>query len=189
MANLTFYFAPITCARVTLIALEEIGAPYNLRLVNIMGGEQLTPDYLAIYPDAKLLPLGNGIFEDAVVQSDLNFMSSGMHPLITRLCRSQFFCTVPGGPESVHAIAADLLRFNLPSIDERLSKAQYWYGESWSIMDAYLDWLWFRITSTRFDVSPYVHFARHYAAGNERPSARRAEQHGAAAVASLVVAA
>ncbi|HEU0035001.1 MAG TPA: glutathione binding-like protein [Kofleriaceae bacterium] len=37
-----------------LIALEELGIPYDLRWINIGKGEQKTPEYLAINPNNKI---------------------------------------------------------------------------------------------------------------------------------------
>lgn len=218
MTDLIFYYAPVTCARVALVALEEVGAPYNLRLVDLRRHEQSSPGYLAVnpkgkvpallvdgrlltetpamliwlastFPDAALLPLGGGAFEDALVQSDLNFASSGLHPLVTRLCRSQFFSDAPGGPESVYAMAEPAMHANFRLVEERLARGRWWYGDRWSMMDVYLDWIWDRVGDTAFDRSPYVEFARHARDLATRPSVRRANERGAAATAALAAAA
>lgn len=41
----TLCFAPQTCARVPLMALEEAGAAYQLKLVQLSKGEHKRPDY------------------------------------------------------------------------------------------------------------------------------------------------
>jgi len=50
---MTLYFAPDTCARVPLIALEEIGHPYSLEVVAFMKGQHRSPEYLALNPKGK----------------------------------------------------------------------------------------------------------------------------------------
>lgn len=59
-----------------LIALEELGLPYDLRWINIGKGDQKTPEYLAINPNNKIPairdPEGNGgkpleVFESGAV--------------------------------------------------------------------------------------------------------------------------
>jgi glutathione S-transferase len=45
--NMTLYFAPGTCARVPLIALEETGAPFDTRVIAFMRGDHRSPDFLA----------------------------------------------------------------------------------------------------------------------------------------------
>ena len=218
MTELIFYYAPITCARIVMAALEEVGAPYELRLVDLRRNEQSSPGYLAVnpkgkvpallvdgrlltetpamliwlastFPDAALLPLGRGAFEEALVQSDLNFASSGLHPLVTRLCRPQFFCDVPGGPERVYAMAASAMHASFRLVEERLGQGRWWYGDRWSMMDVYLDWIWERVGSTAFDKSAYVHFARHARDVATRPSVRSASRRGEAASAALAAAA
>ena len=133
------------------------------------------------FPATALLPLGNGDFADALVQADLTYVSAGLHPIVTRMCRPQVFCDVPGGPESVHAIAADAMAQNLAVVEDRLANGPWWYGETWSIMDAYIGWIRYRVASTPFDLSAYPHLARHSRDMAARPSILRAERRGAEA--------
>ena len=50
----TLYFAPGTCARVALTALEEVGQPFETRLIAFMAGDHRSPDFLAINPAGKV---------------------------------------------------------------------------------------------------------------------------------------
>ena len=52
--KLALYFAPGACSRVPLIALEEIGQPFDGHLVTFMKGEHRAPDYLALNPAGKV---------------------------------------------------------------------------------------------------------------------------------------
>ncbi len=52
--KITFYHAPNTRSSITLTLLEEIGAPYDLKLLNIKAGEQRQPAYLAVNPMGKV---------------------------------------------------------------------------------------------------------------------------------------
>jgi len=54
MTALTLYFAPDSCARVPLIALEEIGAPYRIEVVAFMSGQHRSAEYLALNPKGKV---------------------------------------------------------------------------------------------------------------------------------------
>jgi glutathione S-transferase len=49
-----FYHAPQSRSSATLALLEELGAPYELHLVNIKAGEQRRGSYLAINPLGKV---------------------------------------------------------------------------------------------------------------------------------------
>lgn len=52
--NLTFYHAPKSRSTATLILLEELNAPYELRVLDTNKGEQRAPIYLAINPMGKV---------------------------------------------------------------------------------------------------------------------------------------
>lgn len=62
--DLTFFHAPHTRSSGVLILLEELGAEYTLRLLNMKAGEQREAAYLAINPMGKVPALLHG---DALV--------------------------------------------------------------------------------------------------------------------------
>jgi len=105
---LTFYFSPGSSAMATHIALHEVGAPFEPRLVLLYKGENRAPEYLALnpegkvptltidgrvltevaatlyylarrYPEAGLFPAGD-IDAEAEVVSWMSFVASTLHP-------------------------------------------------------------------------------------------------------------
>ena len=64
MANLTLYHASPSRSSIILWMLEEIGQPYDIKLLSLSKGENLKPDYLAINPMGKVPALRHG---DAVI--------------------------------------------------------------------------------------------------------------------------
>jgi glutathione S-transferase len=60
MAKLTLYHAAPSRSSVTRWMLEEIGAPYDVKLLSLSKGENRTPDYLAINPMGKVPALKHG---------------------------------------------------------------------------------------------------------------------------------
>ena len=60
MATLTLYHAAPSRSSVTLWMLEELGHPYDVKLINLQAGENLKPDYLAINPMGKVPALKHG---------------------------------------------------------------------------------------------------------------------------------
>ena len=54
MPKLTLYHASPSRSAITLWMLEETGAPYDLKLLNLAENEQTKPDYLAINPMGKV---------------------------------------------------------------------------------------------------------------------------------------
>lgn len=67
------YTAPTPNGHKVSIALEELGLPYEVRVVNILGGDQRKPDYLALNPNGRIPTLvdrdndGFAIFESGAI--------------------------------------------------------------------------------------------------------------------------
>ena len=83
--HFTFFHSPNTRSSGTLVLLEEIGAPYDLQVVNMKAGDQRRPAYLAINSMGKVPAIKHGdalITEQAAVYlylADL-FPESGLAP-------------------------------------------------------------------------------------------------------------
>ena len=58
--KLTFYHSPNTRSSGALILLEELGAPFELRVLNMKAGEQRQPAYLAVNPMGKVPAVTHG---------------------------------------------------------------------------------------------------------------------------------
>ena len=54
MTDLTLFFAPDSCARVSMIALEETEHPYKTELIAFMRGDHRSPRYLALNPKGRV---------------------------------------------------------------------------------------------------------------------------------------
>lgn len=202
-ATPVLYFAPQTCARVTLTALEEIGRPFETRLIAFRAGEHRSDAYLAVhpsgkvpaldtghgivtqngaillylarvYPAADLLPLSDNPLAEAASVSALFRLSSDLHPLVTRFVLPGMILASPEAASQVRAKADEVLRQQLRPIASQLREQIWLMGERWSILDAYLAWIWFRITGAGFDPSDFPDIAAHYARASGRPSAKAA---------------
>lgn len=200
---LELHFAPGSCARVSLIALEEIGCPYDLRTVRFMKGKHRTPEYLAInpagkvpalvadgvalaqtpailaylarcFPEAGLLPLTGDAMGDAQIAARLSWFSGDLHPLVTRIRMPQFFCDLDGGPAQVREKGVAGMRLQLAGLETALLGQPWVMGATWSALDAYLFWVWFRITGAGFPGDDFPGIASHHARMQNRPSVQRA---------------
>src|SRR5512139_1363222 len=60
MANLTLYHASPSRSSIVLWMLEELGQPYDIKLLKLSEGDNLKPDYLAINPMGKVPALKHG---------------------------------------------------------------------------------------------------------------------------------
>ncbi|QNE07333.1 glutathione S-transferase family protein [Croceicoccus marinus] len=217
--NPTLYFAPQTCARVSLTALEEIGKPFDTRLIAFLAAEHRAPDFLAINPsgkvpalvteggilvqngailhylaltrpEAKLLPRVDDPLRQAQVLSWLFRCSSDLHPLVSRYVLPQFATANPDDADGIRAKGAELLQAQLQPIDDLLRGREWVLDEGWSIIDAYLSWIWFRISGAGFGGFGFGQaclpaIAAHHARASERPSAIAALRHEARAQAEL----
>ena len=197
------FTAPNTCARVPTIALEEIGLPFQTRLIRFMRNEHTSESFRAInpkgrvpallcngqaltenvailrflarrHPCAKLLPSVSSDLDDARQIADLSYCSATLHPIVTRIRIPTFFAEDAAAQADVwrRAVAAMAVQFTL--VERRLSEGEWWYGSDWSIMDAYLNWCWFRVTGAGFDPTPFPGFAAHAERIAGRPSVQRA---------------
>lgn len=210
----TLYFAPSTCARVTLTALEEIGKPFETKLIAFMAGEHRKPDFLAVNPQGKvpaldtgngvltqngaillylvrskpeadLLPLTGDALNDAKVTSALFRISADLHPLVTRFVLPGMMTASPEDALPIREKALEVLLQQLHPIAAQLDRQSWFMGDDWSILDAYLAWIWFRITGAGFDAAAFPEIAAHYERAGERPSAKAALAHEEKARAEL----
>jgi glutathione S-transferase len=201
MSAITLYWYPGTCARVALVALEEIGAPFDVHVVDRDGGEDrgaayraLNPKgkvptlvidgrpitenpaiqtYLArLHPEAGLLPTGDLAVEiDAL--STMVWFAAGVHPMITRLRLPRLFSDNAEAFDGIRAVARRQLEDAFAILERRLTDQPWLYG-GWSIVDAYMLWLWFRATGSGMDGSPFPRCADHCRRTEQRPSVVRA---------------
>lgn len=210
MPDLKLFVAPGSCARVPTIALEEIGVAFDTELVRTAAGQQKTPEYLAInpkgkvpvlvidgvplsenvailswlnrtFPDAGLLPATTDTFEAAQQISDLAFFSGTVHPHVTRVAMPmKFIADAELSFDIVRAQGIADINPVMAMINERLSDRAWWYGETWSIVDAYLFWTWWRIGVIGYPQEAFPHLIDHAARIQQRPSVARAMAREAA---------
>lgn len=201
MAPARLHYVPGACSRVTHIALEEIGEPFELQLIKRAAGDHRSESYRALNPKGKVPTLeidGRVLTENPAIQTYLDrrfpavgllpeerdddglealmlmcWFASGIHPLIPRIRKPAQFCDVPGAEERVREIAARSAHEAFTMLEERLGDGPWLFGR-WTIVDAYLNWLWFRANDSGFDGAPYPRLAEHSARLRERPSAARA---------------
>lgn len=209
MTNIILFYAPQSCARVPTIALEEIGVPFEITLVRFLKGEHKSPDYKQYNPNGKvpcLLVDGESLTENVAILSylnerfpqarllprttdalpryrqiaDLSFCASTLHPIVTRIRMPVFF----SNPEHARAVwesGCGAMNEYFSLIEQRLANDSWWYGEEWSVMDAYLYWVFWRVEGAGFDVSSYPNYRDHARRMEERPSVQRALQREAEA--------
>jgi len=203
MPKFTLFVAPGTCARVPTIALEEIGAPYETKLVRLPLKEQKTPEFLAInpkgkvpallidgvpltenvailnwlnrtYPDANLLPKVQSDLDAAQLTADLAAISGTIHPILTRIAMTKNFTTKESDLDGIRQAAVDAMAPFMAMINARLDGQSWWYGQNWSIVDAYISWVWWRLEVVDYPGEAFQNLKDHAKRNHQRPSVVRA---------------
>jgi GST-like protein len=194
-----------------VIALEELGLPYQLHSVNVRKGEQKTAEFLALNPNGKVPVLVDNDAGDFVMTESaailvylaekhgallaasgvqrartfeqLFFHASGISPAFGQ---SGFFQKMAAEkmPIAIERFHGEAKR-TLAVLNQVLEKNTYVAGEEYSIADiAHFGWIWRRaFAEVDFSETPAV--ARWYEAVAQRPAVLRAIQ----AVEALVPAA
>jgi glutathione S-transferase len=197
MTEIELWWAPGSCARATLVALEEIGEPFaahlagrnratdlefiamnpkgKVPLLSIDG--MLLTETLAIlsylarrYPDVKLLPADDPDALDALMT--MSWIATGIQPMLAQLIFPGHFCP-PGGEERIRAIAAATVRESFEIAERRLIGREWLYAD-WTMVDAYLSWAWFRAVGGGMDTTGLSSCAAHTVRCEARPSVARA---------------
>lgn len=189
------YWHPGTCARVTYVALEEIGLPYETVLVDRTGSPRAS-GYLKINPKNKVPTLeigGRVITENPAIQTFLSrshpdkgllptegqegiealemvsWFAAGIHRFITPFRFPGFFCDREDAWPSIRAQARAELERAFEILDDRL-QGREWLFDSWSLADVHLLWLWFRATGSGMDGTRFANCIAHAARCEARPS-------------------
>jgi glutathione S-transferase len=193
--HLTLYYSPISCALVPYVALTEARAQFDVRIVNIRAGAQLSTDYLNInpkhkvpvllvddqvltenvaiqqwiasqFPEARLLPTGFDAFRAI---SLLAWCASGIHPHLTPNLAPQRYCDVPGSEDGVRRCAQ---RFLIESFNvaEHMLEGREWFFGHFTLPDIYFFWCYRRATLFNVDTSGLPNCGRHYERVLDRPS-------------------
>lgn len=93
--TITFYYSPHTRASSTLALFEELGAPHELKVLNMKAGEQRLPEYLAVNPLGKVPAIVDG---DTVVTEQVaihilladRFPQAGLAPALDSPLRGAY---------------------------------------------------------------------------------------------------
>jgi GST-like protein len=192
-----YYSGAPNPAKVALF-LEEAGMPYEAIPVDTRKGEQHSPEYLKINPNAKVPAIVDGdvvVFDSSAILLYLADKTGKFLPAKTDKARGEllswmFFVSSGLGPyagQSVHfrvyapekipyamnRYASEAQR-HFKIIEERLSKQPYMLGETYTIVDMNV-WGWARMVPTVLGEGAWDQFPslKRYIDGiNARPAAK-----------------
>ncbi len=200
MPSIDLYWSPGSCARVPFVALEETGAPFTVHVVNRYIGEHQTPEYRALnpkekvptvvidgwvitenpviqtvlartFPEAHLLPTADErVVTDAL--STMAWFASGLQPAVARQRFPGVFSDDEDSWERIRALARKELEKGFAILEDRLDFREWLFG-AWTIVDAFMLWLWFRAVGSGMDTTPFPRCADHARRTEARPSVSR----------------
>jgi glutathione S-transferase len=200
MTEMTLFLFPGGCSRVSMTALEHVGADYRAVMVDLMRGEHMRPEYQAInprrkipalhvdgkllsenaaiqlwlndrFPEAALIPKAADDWERAQQLSDFFWVSSVWHPYVRANKVPSRWTTGEEAP--VRERGVELLTPCVQILEERLADREWWFGD-WSILDVYFYWAYTTAEEGQFDLSPYPEINRHRLAVEALPAFQRA---------------
>ena len=198
--KLTLYYAPMACSLVPLISLNESGADFEVKPVNLRKAEQTSPEYLRMnpkhkvpvllidgkpltenvamalwmtraFPKAGILPADSNSEVEAI--SIMAWCASGIHPAITRLNSPAKFCDTPGSEESIKRLAAKELDHVFGIADDMLAGREYFF-DKWCAADSHFFWTWRRAILLGQDFSKYRNCVAHFERMQQRPAVKKA---------------
>lgn len=193
---LTLFTAPGTCGRATHIALHEAGADYQLRRVDLAGGEQRSESYLAInpkgrvpalatergiltetpamlafvaqsYPDAGLAPLDDP-FAFAQVQAFMNYLCSTVHVAHAHGRRGYRWADDPAAIAEMRRKLPESVAACYETIEAHMLEGPWVTGETYTICDPYLFTISGWLEGDGVDIERFPKVADHYRRMSER---------------------
>ena len=198
----TLFFAPVTCALASHIALAETGADYKLRRVDFRAGEQRSPEYLAVnpkgrvpalmtergiltetpailayvaqaYPEAQLAPLHDP-YAFAEAQSFCAYLCATVHVAHAHGRRGARWADDAASLEDMKRKMTRNMHDCFSLIETRMIRGPWAMGEAYSVVDPYLYTVASWLESDGVDIRDFPRVADHFARMNERPAVKRA---------------
>jgi glutathione S-transferase len=158
--KVVFYTNPQSRGRIVHFMLEEVGAPYEMRVLDLAKGEHKAPAYLAINPMGKVPAIvhrGVVVTETAAICMYLadEFAAAGLAPKIGDRGRGTYLrwfffgasCFDPAlvdkmlarpPPERTGAVGYGTFEATLSALEKALEPGPYILGESFSAVDVYV---------------------------------------------------
>jgi glutathione S-transferase len=191
---IVFFHNPMSRGRVVAWMLEEVGAPYEVKLLHFDKGEHKRPEYLALNPMGKIPTIvhrGVVVTESAAIVAYLAdaFPEAGLAPAITDPLRGSYlrWMFFAAGPveyavvdkmlarppaERKGAIGYGTYEDTMSTLEKAVTSGPFILGERFSACDVYVGSLigWGLMTKSIEARPAFVEYARR---ASDRPAFRR----------------
>jgi glutathione S-transferase len=199
---LKLYYAPGACSLAPHIALEEVGARFELSRVDLAANQQNSAEFTRVNPKARVPALVDGDWvlteapsilryiaarhpaaglwpwdprEEARCAEWLAWISSTIHVAAGHVRRAARYASDPRSVEDVAATARKTCRELWQAVELKIGEGPWAIGERYSVADPYLlvYWTWGRGPLLGYDMArDFPHWTEHA----RRLAARRAVQ-------------
>jgi len=199
---LKLFYAPGSCALASHIALEEAGAQYDAHRMDLKGGDQRKPDYLAVnpkgrvpalvtdrgvltenpailafiaqsFPKAKLAPLDDP-FAFAQVQSFNTYLCATVHVAHAHGLRGYRWANEQSSFDDMKRKVPESVGACYEIIERDMLKGPWVMGETYTICDPYLFTVAEWMESDGLDPKRFPKVQDHRRRIYERPAVKRA---------------
>ena len=193
--ELVFYHNPMSRGRIVRWMLEEVGAPYETKIVNLEKRENKAPEYLAVNPMGKVPAIvhnGTVVTETAAICAYLAdaFPRAGLAPALGDPARGTYYRWLFFGAGCVEPALVDRLaarpkverestlgygnyETTLATLERALAPGPWLLGERFSAADVYVGSVigWGLYTKA---LEPRTAFLQYSERCQQRPASRRA---------------
>jgi glutathione S-transferase len=179
---LTLYFCPGTSSMAPHIALHEVGAPFETKMISLRNKTNRTPEYLAINPEGRVPTLlidGRPLTEVAAILVYLakRFPEANLMPKDDIEAEAQAVSWMSFIAATVHPARRQGLehaRTVYAVADKRLGNRTWALGDRFSIADIHLFRLFWRFrTSLNPDPGEFPSLVAHYDRMMARPAVKK----------------
>jgi glutathione S-transferase len=199
---LKLFHCPNSCSLAPLIALEETGAAFEKVIVDLVAGDQNTPEYLTInpkgrvpalvtqrgvltecpallifiaqsFPAAGLAPLEDP-FAFARMESFNAFIASTLQPSYGPIARPLRYSDDTAAQESMKIKAAENVTSHLALIERELLEGCWVLGDQYSVADCYLFAFSALIQRLNMNAANFSRILMHADRMRDRPAVQRA---------------
>jgi glutathione S-transferase len=194
MSEITFYHNPMSRGRIAHWMLEEVGAPYETKLINFEKREHKSPEFLAINPMGKLPTIVHGgtvVTEAAAICTYLAdaFPEAGLAPAVSDPKRGTYLrwlffgagCLEPAvvdrlldrpPPERPGSLGYGSYEDTLNALEKAVTPGPFILGDQFSAADVYIGSQigWGLMVKS---LEPRPAFLAYVARWNQRPAFQR----------------
>ncbi len=199
---LTLFHSPGTCSLGIHCLLEEVGAPYELHLVDVTKGQQHSPEFVSVNPKSKVPALNReqgGLLTEwpaiatwialahpqkhllpldaegmARTLESVDYVVASLHMQgFTRIFKPDHFSANADDHPAIREKGRQIFEKGLASFNEKLGDQAYLGGDEPSIADFALFYIEFwRVMRMKLELP--AHLAGHFARMKQRPGVSRA---------------